>query len=423
MKTKNNILFMNKTQIKKALEVITLSTGLILFNACGGGGGGGGVGGGSADTTAPVFTSSTTVSVNENQNLALTLVASDASAVTYEVNSGLFTVDAATGVVTFVTAPNYEKQDSYGLAVKATDAAGNEATQNITITILDVEESMGKFIITVKTDNAGSTSDVEFMIPTNVVGYPAGYNYNVDCDNDGENEATGESANYTCEYDSAGTYTIAIEGDFPHITFNNRGDKDKLTSIDQWGTNVWQSMAFSFYGCSNLAGQASDSPDLDSVGSMQSMFNGATRFNQDIGDWDVSSVTHMGYMFELATAFNQDIGDWDVSSVEHMNSMFFNARAFNQNIGAWSPHAVTRMNHMFNGVTLSPENYKSLLVGWASKKDDLQSGVNFSAGNSKIPRRRLEIGGLITYLPDLAAQSARSELRGAGVNWTITDGD
>ena len=43
------------------------------------------------------------------------------------------------------------------------------------------------FVITVKTDNAGTSGPMQFTIPTN----GGGYNYNVDCDNDGVNEATG----------------------------------------------------------------------------------------------------------------------------------------------------------------------------------------------------------------------------------------
>ena len=36
------------------------------------------------------------------------------------------------------------------------------------------------FVITVKTDNTGSSSDTQFSIPTT----GGGYNYNVDCDDD-----------------------------------------------------------------------------------------------------------------------------------------------------------------------------------------------------------------------------------------------
>ena len=298
-----------------------------------------------------------------------------------------------------------------------------------------------KFIITVKTDNAGDSSDVEFMIPSNTDTYPAGYNYNVDCDNDGENEATGESANYICEYDSAGTYTIAIEGEFPQIYFNNEKDKDKLISIDQWGTNIWKSMAASFRGCSNLAGQASDNPDLSAVRSMLNMFGeatafnqeigdwdvsnvtnmfimfgGATAFNQDIGAWDVSNVTEMGGMFGEATAFNQDIGAWDVSNVTNMHSMFLNATAFDQNIGVWQPYAVTLLNNMFDGVTLSVANYRLLLEGWDFKKINLQDNVTFSGGNSIVGCTG------ITDVECLPAFEGRQNLIN-DKGWIITDGE
>ncbi len=96
------------------------------------------------DTTDPVFTSSATASVNENQTSAITLVATDnESAVVYSISGtdvGDFTVDAGSGVVTFSTAPDFETKESYVFTATATDASSNAATQEVTITIVDICE-------------------------------------------------------------------------------------------------------------------------------------------------------------------------------------------------------------------------------------------------------------------------------------------
>lgn len=205
------------------------------------------------------------------------------------------------------------------------------------------------FVITVKTDNVGSSNDDQFTIPTT----GSGYNYNVDCNNDGTDEATGQTGNYTCTYGSAGTYTIRIKdnaGDgsgFPQIYFNDGGDELKLLSVDQWGTGKWTSMARAFLGCQNMNVTATDNPDLALVTDMEYMFSKAENFNGDISGWDVSTVEDMQHMFDNAEAFNQDISGWDTGSVTTMNNMFDHADVFNADISGWDVSSVTNMTGMF----------------------------------------------------------------------------
>jgi hypothetical protein len=46
------------------------------------------------------------------------------------------------------------------------------------------------------------------------------------------------------------------------------------------------------------------------------MFNAAESFNQVIVAWNVSSVTDMCSMLAWVSKFNQDIGRWDVSKCD-----------------------------------------------------------------------------------------------------------
>ncbi len=170
---------------------------------------------------------------------------------------------------------------------------------------------------------------------------------------------TGASGNTSHTYATAGQYTISIVGDLAGFAFDNTGDIDKLTSIEQWGNVAFENFSNAFDGADNLVYNATDNPDLTGVTSLAEMFRNSS-FNGDISNWDVSSVTNMSAMFLGATSFNSDISGWDVSSVTNMNSMFRSASNFSADLSGWDVSSVETMREMFRDAVA----FNSDLSGW-----------------------------------------------------------
>ncbi|MBN8577856.1 MAG: BspA family leucine-rich repeat surface protein [Cytophagales bacterium] len=203
------------------------------------------------------------------------------------------------------------------------------------------------FITTWKTDNPGTSATNQITIPTT----GTGYNYNIYWERVGSPAINGilnnRTGNTTITFPSVGTYRVEISGSFPSIYFGSGGDPQKLLSVQQWGNIAWTSMQRAFMDCSNFTLTAVDAPNLSGVTDVSFMFNRATSFNGNIGNWDVSNVVDMTGLFDGATSFNQPIGNWNVGNVLYMNFMFNGASAFNQPIGNWNLSNVTTMLAMF----------------------------------------------------------------------------
>jgi hypothetical protein len=100
-----------------------------------------------ADTVNPVFTSSSTFIVDENVTAVGTVTATDASgSVTFTISGTELSITSA-GLLSFISAPDYESQANPGYygttmdvtaTVTATDASNNTATQDIVVQVRDI---------------------------------------------------------------------------------------------------------------------------------------------------------------------------------------------------------------------------------------------------------------------------------------------
>ena len=337
------------------------------------------------------------------------------------------------------------------------------------------------FVITVKTDNSGTSNDNQFTIPTTGLGY----HYSVDCSYNGTDvvyDTTNHSGDYTCDYGpNSGIYTVVIHGTFPQIYFNDGGDKRKILSIEQWGTSAWRSMEGAFHGCYNLKLNAQDTPNLSLATSMYEMFhnavnigegtgnwdwdtshitnmeslflsNSSSNFNADITSWNVSSVTNMKNIF-FNTSFDRDISSWDVHMVEDLSGMFLRT-PFNQNIGNWNTASATRtswmfyhntnfnqdisnwdvadvvdMSYMFDGATSFDQNLGSWDVSNVSNFLNIFHGITLSTDNYDALLNGWNAQTLHSFLnfdggnsKYCAVEAHDNLISPTGHSWTITDG-
>jgi surface protein len=230
----------------------------------------------------------------------------------------------------------------------------------------------GRYIFTSTWNTAntssGSSTSTQVKLPLVDTGT---YNMLVDWgDGTTDTITTWNQAQTTHTYSSSGVYEIKISGTCRGFRFSGTGDRLKLLNISQYGI-LNLSTDSVFYGCTNFNQTAIDTPiisttsffemfrnctnfsgspsinnwNTSNVTNMNSMFNGATTFNQNINSWNTSAVIIMGSqfngMFRGATSFNQDISSWNVGNVTNMTGMFNGASSFNQNLGAWNVNKVT----------------------------------------------------------------------------------
>ncbi|WP_422101807.1 beta strand repeat-containing protein [Vreelandella sp.] len=143
------------------------------------------------DEVAPTFTSgSTATAIDENSGAGqavYTATSTDVADVStgrtsYSLKSGgdasLFSINAATGVVTLIGNPDYETKPSYSFTVVATDAVGNSREQSVTLGINNLDEVAPTFtsgsIATAIDENSGAGQAVYTATSTDVADVSTG---------------------------------------------------------------------------------------------------------------------------------------------------------------------------------------------------------------------------------------------------------
>jgi surface protein len=319
-------------------------------------------------------------------------------------DNDLFEIDASSGELSLVEgkALDFETAEEHSITVMAANANGStEATITITVTnVIDIlADDPASFVTTWVTTAKSETIVIG-------VDNALTYDYTIDW-GDGTVEDITHSNDPQHKYIEVGTYTVAIIGTFPAIQMGNgnlaQADRDRLASIEQWGTNPWATMYYAFKGCRNMVYNATDVPDLSQVTDMGGMFDNATAFNGNLNGWDVSNVTDMSFMFYSTFSFNGDISDWNVSNVTDMNDMFSLALDFNVDISGWNTSNVTDMNNMFYGATA----FNGDLSGWDTGNVTNMSFMFYGAGAFNRNLGAWDIGS-VTDMTDMLGFSGLS---------------
>jgi len=155
---------------------------------------------------APEFTSEATFSAAENQTAIGTVTATDAEGddVSFTVSGSELEITSA-GVLTFVSAPDYETKTSYSATVTASDGT-NSTTQDITVNVTNVNDVAPEF-----------TSDATFSAAENqtAIGTVTA------------TDAEGDTITYSI---SGSEIQISSTGELTFITFPNYEIKSKYTA-------------------------------------------------------------------------------------------------------------------------------------------------------------------------------------------------
>jgi len=273
------------------------------------------------------------------------------------------------------------------------------------------------FVSTWNTENlsTGSSATSQVKLPLLSSGT---YDFEVDWgDGNTDTITVWNQSEVTHTYSSTGDYTITILGQCHGWNFQNAGDRNKITTITQWGNGLrFGSATDVFEDCEYLTHViAEDYPDLSDTISLKSYFQGCDRLevlianNWQVGHiislreflatdavsvltrlewkgWDTSSVINRFRMlYNVLILPSVDIRDHDYSKTSDLERAFYRTLPTGdlKGIADINISSLTKAAQMLNFTTLDTSTFSNLYFKWSSQAPNIQSNVPFDGGGSK----------------------------------------
>ena len=143
------------------------------------------------------------------------------------------------------------------------------------------------------------------------------------------------------------------------------------------------------------------------------MFVSAAAFNKDLSQKTITNVTGKG-----------SYDAWDVSSAKELNSTFNGASSFSQNLSNWQLKSdATTFHNVFRSTSMSTNNYTDTLVGWANyvKNQTPDAPLNVFMGDQYGRSFESARSGGANFANAAAARTFLTDaVASGGAGWTIS---
>lgn len=248
------------------------------------------------------------------------------------------------------------------------------------------------FVFEIKTTAPGET----FTLPLELTGT---YNFNWKTD-DGQSEdiTAYNQAEITRTFASAGTYICTITNICYGWKMEGQASRLQIYDIKAWGNGVLR------------------------LGNSGGYFRGATNLTVSAIDiLDLTGTTNMLYGLGTCPAltFIPSITSWAFGNITNANSMLDGSSAFDQDLGLLDISSLTTAASMLAGTTLSTTNLSNTYIGWAAQphQDNVTAGMGNGTYNlESVPSRNALIADGWT-ITDNGPQSLGADIPRSWFAW------